>query len=161
MSGYESDLRLSPDRVCPFVTALHLCPVHFGLLSGSVSLIFHLSRQLWSLCVCLLSLSGTVRWVQPVCYPPAPVVWMDKDFFMYVLSLCARHFVSVTTCCLYNWVSLCLPAVCDCSGLFVLVTSWPLCVACWCLCSVCCPSTFLVPPHPRVHFPSWLPLAVP
>lgn len=75
---------------------------------------------------------------------------LDGQGLLYVcvvplcLSLCVCDYVLP----LQLGISLCLPAVCDCSGLFVLVTSWPLCVACWCLCSVCCPSTFLVPPHP-------------
>ena len=56
----------------------------------------------------------------------------------------------LTMCCLYNWVSLC---VCGLTVLACLCWSLPghVCVACWCLCSVCCPSTFLVLPMSTLH----------
>lgn len=65
---------------------------------------------------------------------------------MYVLSLCN---LSLRVCDyvlpLQLAISLCLSVVCDCSGLCVLVTSWPLCAACV-LSAVHPPSWY--PPHP-------------
>lgn len=69
---------------------------------------------------------------------------------MYVLSLCN---LSLRVCDyvlpLQLAISLCLSVVCDCSGLCVLVTSWPLCAAC--VLSAVHPPSWC--PPTRVHSP--------
>lgn len=65
---------------------------------------------------------------------------------MYVLSLCTCHFVSVTMCCLYNWLA---PCVC-------LWSVTALACVCWSL-----PGHCVLPVSCPVHPPSWCPLLCP
>lgn len=113
----------------------------------------------WSLvCLCFSDIPFVLTTVVTVCVSVVSV-WNCLLAAACVLSPCTCHldgqgllyvcvvplYLSLRVC---DYVlplqlagSLCLSVVCDCSGLCVLVTSWPLCVAC----VLSCPSTFLVP----------------
>ena len=129
-----------------FLSVVWVC---FSVIPFALTAVVPASVSAVSVWNCLLAV--------PVCYLPAPIIWMDKDLFMCVLSRCTCWFVSVTLCCLYNLVSLC---VCLLSVTVLACLCWSLpghvCAVCACVLSaVCLPSSCL-----RVHSPTWLPLVV-